>query len=152
MKPVRVAVLHYSHRHGDDLIPVVLKEGLPRITNKLLSKLGVWDPELERDDEFARWIGPFDLDKIPTTFGPRDWSPRQMATEDRYLTVLSLFSPQGDLDALPVLTSQLEMKNLPEITEELLADFGVEDFDLDDEDNVAGWIEPVGPIKKLDKV
>ena len=46
----------FSHCHGTDILPCkVNKENLPEITNELLQSLGVSDPELEREDEFAEW-------------------------------------------------------------------------------------------------
>ena len=46
----------FSHRHGTDILPCkVNKENLPEITNELLQSLGVDEPELEREDEYAEW-------------------------------------------------------------------------------------------------
>ena len=67
----RIAILLYWHRHGVDAIPVRLKprQKLPEITNELLKKLGVDEPELgTREDESAVWRGPFrvvDLRQLP---------------------------------------------------------------------------------------
>jgi hypothetical protein len=150
VKEDRIAIIHYSHKHGEDLIPVILKKGLPKITNRLLSKVGVWEPELEREDEFAEWFGPYKLEDIPTLTGPRDWSPRQIPPGNMLLTIISLYSHRDGLSAVPVLLPS-GTKELPEITKELLEKVTDEDFDLENEDNVAGWIT-TGIVKELNKV
>ena len=150
MKSDKIAIVHYSHKHGEDLIPVLLKKGLPKITNRLLARLGVWEPELEREDEYAEWIGPYKIDEIPTLEGPRDWSPRQVSREDMLLTIISLYSHREGLSAVPVLLPR-GTKELPEVTKEILRSVTDEEFDFENEDNVAGWISS-GILKTLHQV
>ena len=66
---MKVAAILYHHRHGDDVLLVTLspkaEKRRPKITNKLLRRLGVFEPELERDDESVEWIGPFEASELP---------------------------------------------------------------------------------------
>src|SRR5579871_40551 len=150
MAAEKIPILHYSHKHGDDLIPVILKKGLPKINNRLLSKLGVWEPELEREDEFAEWYDPVEIEEIPTLAGPRDWTPRTVPRKEMLLTIISLYDHRSGLYAIPVLVPK-GTKELPEITKELLETLDAEDFDLENEDNVAGWTTS-GILKTLNRV
>jgi hypothetical protein len=111
-----IAVLHYSHRHGDDVLPVLVgpRSKFPKITNKLLSKLGVDEPELERDDEYAEWLGPYAIKELPEKLGPREWSPHK----EFELAILLAYSRTGGLVIVPVRIA-IGMSP-PEITNEML--------------------------------
>lgn len=62
---MRIVALRYTHRHGTDILLAQYKDYLPPITNELLRWLGVDDPELERDDEDAEWIGSYEVNELP---------------------------------------------------------------------------------------
>ena len=71
---MKIAAILYHHRHGEDVLFFKTEEdkSLPEITNELLKRAGSIDPELpegEGDDpqneEWAEWIGPFEIDELP---------------------------------------------------------------------------------------
>jgi hypothetical protein len=65
---MKVIAIKYHHRHGTDVI-LARPDGitkLPDFTNALLKRLGVDAPELEREDEWAEWVGPFEVWKLPS--------------------------------------------------------------------------------------
>lgn len=112
----RIAIVHYSHRHGEDVIPVAvgMRSKFPKITNKLLRKLGVDEPELEREDEWAGWEGPFDVKELPENLGPREWSPRK----DFELAILVTWSRSDGVGLVPVRI--IAGTSPPQITDEML--------------------------------
>lgn len=61
---MKIAILVYTHRHGTDVHPFILKGNLPKLTNKSMTALGFSDPELDREDEYAEWTEIFDTDKL----------------------------------------------------------------------------------------
>jgi hypothetical protein len=66
-------ILKYTHRHGTDIIPCLTHPSSkpPKITSRLLKKLGVLDPELDRDDEWVEWVGPFPVKQLPALTKPK---------------------------------------------------------------------------------
>lgn len=140
----RIAIVHYSHRHGDDVIPVVVgaRSKFPRITNKLLHKLGVDEPELERDDESAEWVGPFAVKELPEKLGPREWSPHK----DFDLAILMAWSISAGVVIVPVRI--IAGMSPPEITDEML------DLLVDDPKAEAEWRGPFrfGDLPKLSEL
>jgi hypothetical protein len=139
----RIAILHYSHRHGDDVIPVVMgRFKFPKITNELLHKLGVDDPELERDDESAEWMGPFVVKELPEKLGPREWSPHK----DFDLAILIGWSISVGVAIAPVRIAS--GMSPPDLTDEMV------DLLMDDPKAEAEWRGPFrfGDLPKLDEV
>lgn len=76
---LQLYIIIYGHRFGTDAWPILVDPAfpLPEITNELLNSVGVDNPELgERDDEWASWSGPLDLDNLPKlSGGVLDWRP-----------------------------------------------------------------------------
>lgn len=126
-KPKEIAVIAYWHRHGLDVIPVVLqKKGLPKINNKFLEKIGVDEPELEREDENAEWFGVFKTNDLKSISGPREWNPEKRLK-------LGFFVAQDNsgelIDIVPIEISAFG--NPPRVSEELVTDLIGEDEDVD---------------------
>jgi hypothetical protein len=67
---MKIALLMYRHRHGVDCLLARISDnfphGLPEITNEFLrDKMGVIEPQLERDDEYTEWYDVIDTDNLP---------------------------------------------------------------------------------------
>jgi hypothetical protein len=64
----KLGCIIYHHRHGVDVLPFKQESNAeaPEITNDLLKKLGVDNPELEeRDDEYAEYYYLYPIDHWP---------------------------------------------------------------------------------------
>jgi hypothetical protein len=71
---MKLGCIIYHHRFGIDVLPFQISNDreVPEITNELLRKLGVSEPELgEREDEYAEWYYLYPLDHWPVLKGAK---------------------------------------------------------------------------------
>ena len=70
--PIKIGAFRYQTKYGTDIILCVFRGGRrpPKITNKLLEKLGVSEPDLG-GRESAEWCGLYKLSELPTWSKPR---------------------------------------------------------------------------------
>lgn len=74
MNNLKLGCVIYHHRHGVDVLPfqIAADEEIPELTNELLTKLGVAEPELgERDDEYAEYYYLYPMDHWPILKGEK---------------------------------------------------------------------------------
>lgn len=136
-KPAELWVVKYETKWGIEVYPAFIKgKKPPELTNRLLKKVGLSDPELGMD-EAAEWQGPWRLKDLPRVVGPRDWYPGAKLA----IALLVVYSPKGQNTGI-IPAWVLAKAHAPHVTQELVQELEP----LLDEDDVdlerSEWIGP----------